>query len=122
MELMAGVLYWWHPVVPWARRQIREAEEEACDAWVVWALPAAPYATAMLATVDFLCGERARLVPMTMGIGIVPLLKKRLTKIMEGKTPRFLSFSGRVTIVMRAALLLPVGLVEVGARATGENT
>jgi hypothetical protein len=53
--------------------------------------------------------------------GIVPLLKKRLTKIMEGKTPRFLSFSGRVTIVMRAALLLPVGLVEVGARATGEN-
>jgi len=33
-------LYWWHPVVWWALREIHEAEEQCCDAWVVWVLAA----------------------------------------------------------------------------------
>ncbi len=33
LELIATGLFWWHPVVWWARRQIEEAEEECCDAW-----------------------------------------------------------------------------------------
>ena len=31
----AHVLFWWHPVVWWARREIEAAEEACCDAWVV---------------------------------------------------------------------------------------
>src|SRR5437667_428240 len=33
VELAVLVLYWWHPVVWWARRELHEAEEQCCDAW-----------------------------------------------------------------------------------------
>ena len=39
LELIAASLFWWHPVVWWAIREIREVEEECCDAWVVDQLP-----------------------------------------------------------------------------------
>jgi beta-lactamase regulating signal transducer with metallopeptidase domain len=39
VEVAATVLYWWHPAVWWARRELREAEEQCCDAWVVWSMP-----------------------------------------------------------------------------------
>jgi beta-lactamase regulating signal transducer with metallopeptidase domain len=38
LEMIVMAIYWWHPVVWWARRELREAEEQCCDAWVVWAL------------------------------------------------------------------------------------
>src|SRR5262249_53066390 len=49
LELVVLGLYWWHPVAWWARRQVQAAEEECCDAWVLWARPAsAPaYAAAL---------------------------------------------------------------------------
>ena len=31
--------FWWLPVVWWVRRTLREAEEQCCDAWVVWTFP-----------------------------------------------------------------------------------
>src|SRR5262249_5951014 len=60
LELVALGLYWWHPVVWWAGRQLREAEELCCDAWVVWALPddAEAYARALVETVTFLSQTR----------------------------------------------------------------
>src|SRR5205085_2360482 len=39
LELAVLGLYWWLPTVWWARREIQRAEEECCDAWVVWASP-----------------------------------------------------------------------------------
>src|SRR5262249_29707878 len=50
LELVVLGLYWWHPVVWWARHEIQEAEEQCCDAWVLWVLPAAAeaYAAALL--------------------------------------------------------------------------
>src|SRR5262249_52937721 len=36
LEFVVSALYWWHPVVWWACRELREAEEQCCDAWVVW--------------------------------------------------------------------------------------
>src|SRR5262249_28433345 len=47
MELVVVALYWWHPVVWWARRELHEAEEQCCDAWVVWALRGAGRAYAL---------------------------------------------------------------------------
>src|SRR5262249_44818338 len=49
LELLALGLYWWHPVTWWCRRALGEAEEQCCDAWVVWALPdeAETYAAAL---------------------------------------------------------------------------
>ena len=36
LEMGITLLLWWHPLVWLARHGLRGAEEEACDAWVVW--------------------------------------------------------------------------------------
>src|SRR5438874_7674991 len=74
LEFGVSGLYWWLPVAWWARRQLQQAEEECCDAWVVWTLPTAAkaYAKALLQTVDFL-DARPALPPVASGIGHVHL-------------------------------------------------
>ncbi|HMC65547.1 MAG TPA: M56 family metallopeptidase, partial [Gemmataceae bacterium] len=110
LEFLATGLYWWHPVVWWARREIREAEEQCCDAWVVWALPAAAkaYALALVETVDFLAEARPVLPPVASGIGHIHTLKRRLTMIMRGTTPRALTWGGLVAVLGLATTLLPL--------------
>src|SRR5262249_40063538 len=90
LELVAIGLYWWHPGVWWAGRQLREAEELCCAAWVVGALPddADAYARALVETVTFLSQTRPPLPVGASGVGRVPLLKRRLTMILGGNTPR----------------------------------
>jgi bla regulator protein BlaR1 len=39
LEFVVMGMYWWHPVVWHARRELREAEEQCCDAWVVSTMP-----------------------------------------------------------------------------------
>ncbi|MCI0456674.1 MAG: M48 family metalloprotease [Gemmataceae bacterium] len=110
LELLVLGLYWWFPLVWWARRELREAEEECCDAWVVWALPEAPrtYATALVETLDFLAGARPALPPVASGIGQVTQLRRRLTMIMRGNTPRALTGAGVLGLLGLAAVLLPL--------------
>jgi hypothetical protein len=110
LELVATGLYWWHPVVWWARREIHEAEEQCCDAWVVWALAGAgrAYALALLKTVDFFSGARTFLPMAASGIGQLPHLRRRLVMIMQGQTPRSLSSAGVLSVVGLGLLLLPV--------------
>jgi beta-lactamase regulating signal transducer with metallopeptidase domain len=110
LELLVLGLYWWHPVVWWARRELREAEEACCDAWVVWALPAAAraYATALLETVTFLSQSRPALPAAASGAGHVQLLKRRLTMILCGAPSRTLTWGGLLVVLAAAALLLPL--------------
>ena len=42
LELAATVLYWWHPAVWFARREVRRTEDACSDAWVVDAYPGPP--------------------------------------------------------------------------------
>jgi beta-lactamase regulating signal transducer with metallopeptidase domain len=110
LELAALGLYWWCPLVWWARRHMQEAEEECCDAWVVWLMPGAArgYALALVETVDFMASARLLLPPVASGIGHVRLLQRRLTMIMRGTTPRTLTFGGGLAVLGLAALLLPL--------------
>lgn len=110
LELLATALCWWHPVLWWARRELREAEEQCCDAWVVWALPhaAKQYATALVETVDFLADDRAALPALASGAGQFPILKRRLTMILRGTPPRTLSTAGLLGVVGLGTLLLPI--------------
>src|SRR5262249_20600517 len=107
-------LYWWHPVVWWLRRALREAEEQCCDAWVVWAMPqkARTYAAALLAALEFVSGARttpaAALAPATLGNGQVSCLKRRWRMIVRAKTPKGLSWAGRIAVIGLAAVLLPL--------------
>ena len=88
LELLTLGLYWWHPVAWWARRELREAEEQRCDAWVVGALPAsaAAYAQTLLDTVAFLSRARCATPVGASSMGQVRVLKRRLTMILQGTT------------------------------------
>ena len=110
LELVATGLFWWHPVVWWARQQIEEAEEECCDAWVVSQFPHAPrqYAEALLDTIDYLCESRRALPPVACGLGQAHFIRHRLTKIMRGASPKMLSQRVRYATLFVAALLLPL--------------
>jgi beta-lactamase regulating signal transducer with metallopeptidase domain len=109
LELIVTALYWWNPVVWLARREISVAEEQCCDAWVVWLLPetARDYALALMETVDFLSETRPALPPAASGVGHVRHLRRRLAMIMRGSTPRALSSAGLIALLTLAVLTLP---------------
>jgi beta-lactamase regulating signal transducer with metallopeptidase domain len=109
-ELAMTVAYWWLPVVWWVRRALRDVEEQCCDAWVVWMFPdhARTYAETLLDTVDFL-NPVARPEPLlASGFGKVQHLRKRLTMVMLGTTPRTLGWSGTLGALALAGVLLPM--------------
>jgi bla regulator protein blaR1 len=112
LELIVGGLYWWHPAVWWIRRSLREAEEQCCDAWVVWAMPQGvkTYAVALLSALEFVSG--ARIAPATAsatsGSGHVSSLKRRMRMIVRANTPRGLSWAGSLAVLGTAVLLLPL--------------
>jgi beta-lactamase regulating signal transducer with metallopeptidase domain len=112
VELAALGLYWWHPVLWWARRELHEAEEQCCDAWVVWTLAGTgrAYALALLQTVAFFSQVRAPLPVAASGIGLVPHLRRRLTMIMQGKTQRSLSWAGGLAVLGLGVVLLPLSV------------
>jgi beta-lactamase regulating signal transducer with metallopeptidase domain len=110
-ELFVTALYWWHPLVWFVRSALRDAEEACCDAWVVWAFPdsARNYAETLLDTLDFLnpCDHPEPL--LASGFGKVDHLRRRLTMIMSGTTPRRLGTWGALGVLALAVVLLPVG-------------
>ncbi len=110
LEFVAAGLYWWNPVLWFARRELREAEEQCCDAWVTAVLPGAgkTYATALLETLDFLSDAPPAAPLLASGVGRVVDLKRRLTMIMRGTTPRTLGWRGAAAVVGLGALLLPL--------------
>jgi beta-lactamase regulating signal transducer with metallopeptidase domain len=109
LELAATVLYWWHPACWWARRGLREAEEQCCDAWVLWARPGAfrAYATALLTTVDFV-SVRQPVPALASGMGQFHLLKARLTMLKKGDVSRALTWGGLWAACGVGAVLLSI--------------
>ncbi len=110
LEFVVMGLYWWHPVVWYARRELREAEEQCCDAWVVSTLPdtGRTYASALLDTLDFLSTAQAAVPPLASGLGQIADLKRRLTMIMQGNTPRSLTWPGCLAVIALGLTFLPM--------------
>ena len=102
LDLAVTGLYWWHPVVWWARRGLREAEEQCCDAWAVWATPrgSRSYAAALLAALEFVSGAPtagvAAAAAVISGRGHVSFLKRRMRMIVQARTPKIAEL-GRTT-------------------------
>jgi beta-lactamase regulating signal transducer with metallopeptidase domain len=86
LELFATIALWWHPLVWLARYRLREAEEEACDAWVMWAMPQAgkTYAQTLVDMVRVISGGVPAAASRLGGFG---QLQRRLIMILE-KSPR----------------------------------
>jgi WD40 repeat protein/beta-lactamase regulating signal transducer with metallopeptidase domain len=108
LEFVALGLFWWYPLAWWARSRLQIAEEQCCDAWVVETLPARAYAAAIVETVDFLAGNLPATPALASGLGRIDGLKRRLTLILSGASPKRLSVAGRLAVLVLALGLLPL--------------
>jgi hypothetical protein len=109
LETAATALYWWHPLVWWARHEIQLAEEACCDSWVVSEMPdhRETYAGALVEAVRFLSRPRAMLPLPTSGSSFVAM-KERVTTIMIAESPRRLSLWGWILVTTLALVCLPL--------------
>ena len=129
--LVASCVWWWNPLVWWARRRIADYAEMACDAWVLWALPerGREYADTLVQFVQAHSATPAVVPdPMPcMSCDRARAFKKRLAAILRGPSPSRLGVAGVVCLVVLAAIVLPVFSQEapvtapdVAAGQTGE--
>jgi len=115
LELLATCVYWWHPAMWFTRFTLREAEEQCCDAWVVWAMPDSTraYMTTLLDAIDFMSQRaRPRLLAtpvLASGMGQFHNLQRRLTMVREGNVKRRLGRRGLAAVVLLSAITLPLG-------------
>ncbi|UCF66580.1 MAG: hypothetical protein JSV80_12410 [Acidobacteriota bacterium] len=110
LELLAASLFWWHPVVWWARARLRRVEEQCCDALVLKTLPhqAREYAEALVKTVEFLASARRGLPSLASGVGGARILEERLTMIINCRMAKNLTGPQRVAVALAAGALLLV--------------
>jgi beta-lactamase regulating signal transducer with metallopeptidase domain len=122
LEVAVAGCYWWHPVVWWARHALHTAEEQCCDAWVVWALPQAAraYGKALLQTVEFL-DARPAVPAVASGIGHVGFLKRRLTMIVRQPSRPWVPWPVQVAAVALGLFVLPLAPERVQAQPSDDN-
>jgi beta-lactamase regulating signal transducer with metallopeptidase domain len=88
IELAVTAALWWNPVVWWVRRNLRRAEEQACDRWVLELLPRAgrAYADGIVKTVEFIAGHH-RTPALATGATGTRQIEERLTMILDPSRP-----------------------------------
>lgn len=97
-DLIAGTLYWWHPLVWWVRKRLHEEAELSCDAWVIWLLPHGrrAYAEALLRTNESVARTHpvGPAVGMAVASGRTRQFARRLTMVMTESTRPRVSLAG----------------------------
>jgi beta-lactamase regulating signal transducer with metallopeptidase domain/TolA-binding protein len=116
IETLATIVFWFHPLLWIARRQLRQSEELCCDAWVIQTLPDArrSYATAIVDTLEH---SSTNTPACACGIGRIKNIKRRLHMILSNTQPKAMSRLARFVLVT-LLLILPV----VPVRAADENS
>ena len=118
LEMLATTILWWHPLIWLARRGLREAEEQCCDAWVVALLPGADarrgYADALVDALEHLATRRVvvALPASATGLGRIDHLRRRITMILTETTPKSVSRAGQLCIAALAIVLVPLSFVR----------
>jgi beta-lactamase regulating signal transducer with metallopeptidase domain len=117
VELMAIVVFWWHPVVWWARRELRELEEQCCDGMVLDILPDAgkSYAVSLVETLRFL-SETSFMKPLA-ATGAKPgaSLARRIAMLKDYRN------AGVRLTIGRALLLLALAAVPMAVALAAES-
>ncbi len=112
LEWLASVVFWWNPVVWWARRNLRRDEEDACDALVLEHLQGQPraYARTLLAVVEVMATPTGAAPTLATGIDAARSLEHRLTRIVSlgrgQRAPRIVAAG----TVAAGLLLMSVGV------------
>lgn len=110
VEMIVSTVYWWNPLVWALRRQIHQAEDLCCDAWVRFAFPgcAKRYAEVVLETAELLNVSQvgARLLPASPFLRSLSL-KTRIEMILESRFAPSVSTRSMFAIALLAFLVLP---------------
>ena len=133
VELMVSIVYWWNPLVWLVRRQIHEAEDLCCDAWVRSVFPDCTkrYAELVLETAESLGARevRPRLLAASPLLSSLSL-KARIEMIMERKFAPRLSMRSTAVAALFGILIVPsfvqtttaeAGAGSGGTAATSDN-
>ena len=90
LELAATTIFWWHPVVWWASRQLHELEEQCCDGRVLELVPDQPrtYAAALVDTLEFLSERPRTAVPLPTAIDSTGSLFRRIHMLAQSRATR----------------------------------
>ena len=123
LEWAARVVYWWHPAVWWATRELRRYEEMSCDAGVVGIVKnARAYADGLLETLAFVSRPRRdRFLPLTSGATEARNLKGRLLMILDRKRSAR-PLSPLVAGALAGLLLLALAVFPTGAHDASTRT
>jgi beta-lactamase regulating signal transducer with metallopeptidase domain len=110
VEMVVAIIYWWNPLVWAIRRQIHQAEDLCCDAWVRWTFPDCTrrYAEVVLQTAESLGASQvaARLLPASPFLHSLSL-KARIEMILESRFAPRVSKRSLCAIALVALLVLP---------------
>jgi beta-lactamase regulating signal transducer with metallopeptidase domain len=94
-----SLVYWWHPVVWWARQRIDEEADFACDAWVTALRPSGRrvYAETLVVAKSYVSGPGlCRVGGLPMASRSARQLSRRLTMVMTQRKSPGLSALGVV--------------------------
>jgi beta-lactamase regulating signal transducer with metallopeptidase domain len=113
--LLAGCVWWWHPLFYLVRRQLQRQAELSCDARVVELLPDArrSYAEALLDV----CQRQTWTASLAPALGATNRrrdLERRLVMIMRANVP------GRLSLRMLGGIVL-LGLISLPAWTLGQD-
>jgi len=114
LEWLACVCFWWNPVVWWAQRNLRAAEEICCDELVISCLNPKPkfYANSLLSAVEFLARPVLRPPAMSSEINSGGFLERRFKMIVSEKPNQSNSRRLKICVLLCAMVVLPVGIAS----------
>ena len=124
LQLLISTLFWWHPVVWWACRELQQLEELCCDAMVAGLVPSSKkaYATALMDTLDFLCdGFIAPPLGATAAKSSA-LLARRIAMMKIGAGVVRFTFGRLVLLVLVAAIPMSLAFAAKPPKGDGSNS
>jgi ankyrin repeat protein/beta-lactamase regulating signal transducer with metallopeptidase domain len=124
LQVIAQMVFWFHPFVWWANRKIRTEREKCCDEMAIAHLNAPPeeYSEAIVETLAAKY-EPIRPVPSLAVAGHVKNIEERIKTMMKPgkKFYKRPSLTVAITVMLIAVLTVPTALV-LTARAAEETT
>jgi len=117
-EIGVVALYWWNPFAWWTVRRLQRAEEECCDAAVLFFQADQPeaYGQTLLAVSEFLSTGTLPAPAPSIGVVRKNHLKRRLTMILSGPRWPKLSKARRLSLSILGAALMAVTWTVVVAQ------